>query len=1086
MESENSPLVSQRNSHTSNDSAAPNLNTPGPLLGHAHGSDVFSSDRSLQVPDGRRRSIISDVSSASPSPIADPGNQIRRRSVSPTDDVAESQKTAGGGNQSQPGQISTSADDNQLPGYDQVVSEPVDLLPEKSALEDPPPRIDDPYERRDVDTVPAVSLSDPVQHLMSQQSGNNYRTSNDEPSLSMTTGDVVGPSRHLQDPDPEDLGQASPTPLSPVSQTLSKEMSQVSVGEVFDQSNAVGQRQSRSYLRPFGADPNVRNHPAFKTSEPEQPNIDRAQMYSSESPLPSARRHLEEPDRSQQQRGSEQFLTNPSVQEQPPVPGAYRIPGPYIQNYRSPKQITTPRVGRSETQVEASGHPLPSALRSQQQQHQQQQQEQEQEYQQQQQQQYQNQQHLQSQQDQHYQQYQQQQQPPQPQAQNQRSSQTPAVQDPVRPPFIPDQHHAQPDQQRYGGPVPEHARQHSYGSDFASNRISQQPDQFPQRQQQSMGPPPAPTPAITAATPPAGRKKSTFGSFFGGSGSRSKLKKQERAPAPVSVAQNHDGQQKDKRASIFRRNSRHDSISSQQSGQYHTHDQVGHLPPSNMPAHSARRQSRDIFRTSSNEAKEQPIEKKKRFSGFGNKLFKSGSTAKAPAASQSASRQAGTIQEQYPAQNYLSPQNTYDQYSGDAWTTQQQQPPTQFERGFSDSSQQQQAPTQFQSGFPNSSQQQQQPPQPGYPHAPQREFSQPQRAYTYGSQPGRPESHEYSTAPGSQQDNQYPTATSPFQYTSGIAGGAPGSVHQAQSAVSPQPANSFPYLNPDQRRPSDLRIDTSTPNRSSHNVPATAPAQVYPNRGSSFSPPPPSAAVPRAYGSTSPAFPTTTAPALAATSTAKPVVGRDHVIDLHKRSRSPKLGRKHSSEDLDARRRREQDGGLAATGLGTFVSKRISPVGGVPRLDSDQERPYAIGLPGLDEDAGQSKSAGDQRVRTMSPVPPSAQQNRTDDGLAAGRSGTPVSLDDSAKGADTGTYSRATHLGATDGLVSRSGTSAAQHQQPTGKAIARDISAGSDAAELQGSHPPGYESEEEVIMSATAYPGQEWMPTFVGDGRWDD
>lgn len=318
-------------------------------------------------------------------------------------------------------------------------------------------------------------------------------------------------------------------------------------------------------------------------------------------------------------------------------------------------------------------------------------------------------------------------------------------------------------------------------------------------------------------------------------------------------------------------------------------------------------------------------------------------------------------------------------------------------------------------------------------------------------------------------------------------------MQQGQSGITLQPginaANTFPYLNPDQRRPSDLRIDTNTPNRSSQNVPSTAPAQVYPNRESSFSPAPSGGAVSRPYGSASPGFPTTTHPASSAASTTNPGTGRNHVIDLHKRSRSPKLGRKNSSEDFDARRRQEQENGLAATGLGTFISKRISPVGGVPRPESDQERPYAIDLPGLDEDADQSQGAGHRRVRTMSPIPPALQQN-TLGASATARSETPVSLDGSTKDAGaasggTGTYSRATQSGATDGLVSRSGTSAAQQQQ-TGKAIARDKSAGGTFVELPGSKPDGYESEEEVLMSATAYPGQEWMPTFVGDGRWDD
>ncbi len=54
-----------------------------------------------------------------------------------------------------------------------------------------------------------------------------------------------------------------------------------------------------------------------------------------------------------------------------------------------------------------------------------------------------------------------------------------------------------------------------------------------------------------------------------------------------------------------------------------------------------------------------------------------------------------------------------------------------------------------------------------------------------------------------------------------------------------------------------------------------------------------------------------------------------------------------------------------------------------------------------------------------------------------------------------------------------------------GRESARDRSGGV-IAELPGSKAEGYESDEEVLMSATAYPGQEWVPVMVGDGRWDD
>lgn len=43
-----------------------------------------------------------------------------------------------------------------------------------------------------------------------------------------------------------------------------------------------------------------------------------------------------------------------------------------------------------------------------------------------------------------------------------------------------------------------------------------------------------------------------------------------------------------------------------------------------------------------------------------------------------------------------------------------------------------------------------------------------------------------------------------------------------------------------------------------------------------------------------------------------------------------------------------------------------------------------------------------------------------------------------------------------------------------------------NAFELPGSKPDGYESEEEIVMSATAYPGQEWMPSLIPGASWDD
>jgi hypothetical protein len=41
--------------------------------------------------------------------------------------------------------------------------------------------------------------------------------------------------------------------------------------------------------------------------------------------------------------------------------------------------------------------------------------------------------------------------------------------------------------------------------------------------------------------------------------------------------------------------------------------------------------------------------------------------------------------------------------------------------------------------------------------------------------------------------------------------------------------------------------------------------------------------------------------------------------------------------------------------------------------------------------------------------------------------------------------------------------------------------------ELPGSKAPGDDSDEEIVMSSTAYPGQEWAPEYWGyGGNWED
>lgn len=195
------------------------------------------------------------------------------------------------------------------------------------------------------------------------------------------------------------------------------------------------------------------------------------------------------------------------------------------------------------------------------------------------------------------------------------------------------------------------------------------------------------------------------------------------------------------------------------------------------------------------------------------------------------------------------------------------------------------------------------------------------------------------------------------------------------------------------------------------------------------------------------------------------------------------MGRQLSSEDLDVRRQQPGPssvgggGGEYVSKLGTFSSKKISPVGGIPRNEGDQERPYAIVLPGLDEeDERKRKLAGRTTAETGSHAGP-------------GRSDTPVSVESENHGttdATPGALQAGTGAGhrGLDRNVSVLDPNR-RSPSPTGKSNARHVSSGF-VAELPGSRAEGYESEEEIPMSATAYPGQEWVPVFVGDGRWDD
>jgi hypothetical protein len=150
-------------------------------------------------------------------------------------------------------------------------------------------------------------------------------------------------------------------------------------------------------------------------------------------------------------------------------------------------------------------------------------------------------------------------------------------------------------------------------------------------------------------------------------------------------------------------------------------------------------------------------------------------------------------------------------------------------------------------------------------------------------------------------------------------------------------------------------------------------------------------------------------------------------------------------------------------GLGTFSNKRISPVGGIPRSDEEQEKPYRIGLPGEEDE---------HRRRTRQLL--IEQGVIRDAGSGAAQS--------SPDGTDRRTVAERMMFPAPQG--------ASKDVSNTARApLSRDGREGRGApgfvAELPGSKAEGYESEEEVTMSATVKPGDwDWnMPAWVDDSK---
>ncbi|KAL9108704.1 MAG: hypothetical protein Q9227_006500 [Pyrenula ochraceoflavens] len=215
------------------------------------------------------------------------------------------------------------------------------------------------------------------------------------------------------------------------------------------------------------------------------------------------------------------------------------------------------------------------------------------------------------------------------------------------------------------------------------------------------------------------------------------------------------------------------------------------------------------------------------------------------------------------------------------------------------------------------------------------------------------------------------------------------------------------------RSPPNLRINTesskhrSVPSQSSsykqEGLNNTAPP-AGPSRHSPYAATSPTHASPYGYGS---------ARGLKSTSLS-------HAINLQKRSRSPREGRRNSEDEGT----RNDD---PAHNLGTFSNRSSRQIG-----NGEQELPWRIDLP-------QGEQNGVE------------QQN------------------DETRGHSWNSARNSTNFQRMDSIGNHGHIASQQ------KATER--------AELQGSRVPGDESEEDIVMTSTAYPGQEWIPSRYG---WDD
>ena len=209
-----------------------------------------------------------------------------------------------------------------------------------------------------------------------------------------------------------------------------------------------------------------------------------------------------------------------------------------------------------------------------------------------------------------------------------------------------------------------------------------------------------------------------------------------------------------------------------------------------------------------------------------------------------------------------------------------------------------------------------------------------------------------------------------------------------------------------------------------------------------------------------------------------------HAIDLHKRSRSPRNGRQLSEDEHLEELNRDDP----ANQLGTF-SKSAVPRSG--DADSSQEAPWRIGLPNSEEEEKKRKiqamrlehdrelaPPGETRVGNESASP------AVDRNEAKSKNIYPRKSEEEWRKQEKPQH-EPTIAEKVMGVQFARTPLPLQRNTSAGNAMARPPKM--SPVELPGSKAPGDDSDEEIVMSSTAYPGQEWAPENWGyGGNWDD